>query len=59
VASAFTSRRSVMEHARPGKIWVSGAVPLLMIGSGVEFEHRGEWTLKGVPGEWALFEIKI
>jgi class 3 adenylate cyclase len=48
----------VMEHAGAGEILVSGAVPLLMAGSGVEFEHRGEWVLKGVPGEWPLFMIK-
>jgi class 3 adenylate cyclase len=48
----------VMEHARPGEILVSGAVPLLMAGSGVEFEPRGQWALKGVPGEWPLLELK-
>jgi class 3 adenylate cyclase len=48
----------VMQQAGPGEIIVSAVVPLLMAGSGVEFEPRGEWTLKGVPGEWALFEIK-
>jgi hypothetical protein len=34
------------------------AVPLLMAGSRVEFENRGEWVLKGVPGEWPIFAIK-
>jgi class 3 adenylate cyclase len=48
----------VMEHARPGEILVSGAVPLLMAGSGVEFEARGQRVLKGVPGEWPLLELK-
>ena len=48
----------VMEHAEPGQIWVSGAVPLLMAGSNVEFEQRGEWALKGVPGEWPLLTVK-
>ena len=47
----------VMENADPGQIWVSGAVPLLMTGSEVEFQNRGEWALKGIPGEWSLFEI--
>jgi class 3 adenylate cyclase len=49
----------VVEHARPGEILVSGAVPLLMAGSGVEFESRGEWALKGVPGEWPIFTVKV
>jgi class 3 adenylate cyclase len=48
----------VMEHARPGQILVSGAVPLLMAGSGVEFESRGQRALKGVPGQWPLLELK-
>jgi class 3 adenylate cyclase len=48
----------VMEHAQAGEILVSGAVPLLMAGSGIEFENRGEWALKGVPGEWAIFAVK-
>ena len=48
----------VMENADAGKVWVSGVVPLLMTGSDFEFESRGERALKGVPGEWELFEIK-
>jgi class 3 adenylate cyclase len=48
----------VMQNADVGQIWVSGVVPLLMTGSDIEFESRGERALKGVPGEWALFEIK-
>lgn len=48
----------VTEHADPGEIWVSGAVPLLMAGSNVEFDHRGEWALKGVPGEWSLLAVR-
>jgi class 3 adenylate cyclase/alpha-beta hydrolase superfamily lysophospholipase len=48
----------VMDHADPGEIWVSAAVPLLMIGSNVEFEPRGEWTLKGVPGDWPLLTVR-
>jgi len=48
----------VMDHADPGEIWVSGAVPLLMVGSNVEFEPRGEWALKGVPGEWQLLTVR-
>jgi class 3 adenylate cyclase len=47
----------VMELARPGEILVSGAIPLLMAGSGVKFENRGEWALKGVPGEWPIFTV--
>jgi class 3 adenylate cyclase len=48
----------VMDHADRGEIWVSGAVPLLMVGSNVEFEPRGEWALKGVPGDWQLLTVR-
>jgi class 3 adenylate cyclase/alpha-beta hydrolase superfamily lysophospholipase len=48
----------VKDHADSGEIWVSGAVPLLMVGSNVEFEPRGEWTLKGVPGNWQLHTVR-
>jgi class 3 adenylate cyclase len=47
----------VMEHAGAGEIVVSGAVPMLMAGSGITFEPRGEHDLKGVPGRWPLFEM--
>jgi class 3 adenylate cyclase len=48
----------VVSHAENGQIWVSSVVPLLMTGSNVEFEPRGEWVLKGVPGEWSLFAVR-
>jgi hypothetical protein len=41
-----------------GQIWVTGVVPVLMAGSNVEFEPRGEWALKGVPGTWALLAVR-
>jgi hypothetical protein len=47
-----------LDHADRGEIWVSGAVPLLMVGSNVEFEPRGEWALKGVPGDWQLLTVR-
>jgi hypothetical protein len=28
-----------------------------VIGSGIEFADRGTRRLKGVPGEWQLFEV--
>jgi hypothetical protein len=29
----------------------------LVIGSGLEFEDRGAYELKGVPGEWRLSTV--
>ena len=45
----------VMNNAGPGELVVSAAVPMLVAGSGIEFEDRGEHELKGVPGSWRLF----
>ena len=47
----------VLEHAPPGEVLASGAVPLLVAGSGIDFDDRGEHALKGVPGAWRLFEV--
>jgi len=47
----------VMAEAEPGEILVSGAVPPLVAGSGLEFEDRGAHSLKGVPGEWHVFAV--
>jgi class 3 adenylate cyclase len=43
--------------AAPGEVWVSSTVKDLVVGSGLEFESRGERVLKGVPGEWRLFAV--
>jgi class 3 adenylate cyclase/pimeloyl-ACP methyl ester carboxylesterase len=48
----------VLEQAGPNELLTSSAVPLLVAGSGIEFEDRGEYELKGVPGTWRLFAVK-
>jgi class 3 adenylate cyclase len=40
--------------AGPDEILVSGAVPMLVAGSGLTFEERGSHALKGVPGTWQV-----
>ena len=47
----------VMSHAGPGEVLVSSTVKDLVVGSGIDFEERGERWLKGVPGEWRLFAV--
>ena len=49
----------VLAAASPGEVWVSAAVPMLVAGSGFEFDDRGEHELKGVPGAWRLFSVRI
>jgi len=45
----------VMNAADDGEVWVSGTVPGLTIGSGIEFTNRGQHELGGVPGSWELY----
>lgn len=47
----------VLSHAEPGEVWVSAAVPMLVAGSGLEFKERGQYELKGVPGQWQLHSL--
>jgi class 3 adenylate cyclase len=47
----------VAASAGPGEVLVSGAVPPLVAGSGLEFEDRGELEFKGVPGTLRLFAV--
>ena len=43
--------------AGPGEIVVSSTVKELVVGSGIEFEDRGQHALKGVPETWKLFAV--
>ena len=47
----------VMDQASPSEVLVSGTVKDLVVGSGIDFEERGEHELRGVPGEWRLFAV--
>jgi class 3 adenylate cyclase/pimeloyl-ACP methyl ester carboxylesterase len=48
----------VLAEAAPGEILVSSTVRDLTAGSGLEFEDRGLYPLKGVPEEWRLFAVR-
>lgn len=48
----------VMALAGPNEVLVSGSVPPLVVGSGFDFDDRGEHNLKGVPGKWSVFAVK-
>jgi hypothetical protein len=47
----------VSAHACSGDVFVSTTVKDLVAGSGFTFADRGSHVLKGVPGEWRLFEV--
>jgi class 3 adenylate cyclase len=48
----------VVDHAESGELLASSAVPLLVAGSGIEFDDRGEHELRGIPGAWKLFAVR-
>jgi class 3 adenylate cyclase len=48
----------IMAQAEPGAVLVSRTVKDLVSGSGIDFEDRGVYQLKGVPGEWRLFAAR-
>lgn len=47
----------ISARARPGTLLVSSTVKDLVTGSGIEFQDLGAHELRGVPGEWRLFEV--
>ena len=47
----------VVDQARPGEVLVSRTVVDLVAGSGLDFEDRGMYSLKGVPEEWQLYAV--
>jgi class 3 adenylate cyclase len=40
-----------------GDVVVSSTVRDLVAGSGIEFDDRGQQSLKGVPDTWRLFAV--
>jgi class 3 adenylate cyclase len=49
----------VQAQAEPGEVLVSRTVQDLVVGSGIAFADRGVRALKGVPGEWQLFAVRV
>jgi len=47
----------VSGHALAGEVLVSRTVTDLVVGSGINFEDRGNRGLKGLPGTWRLFAV--
>jgi class 3 adenylate cyclase/pimeloyl-ACP methyl ester carboxylesterase len=48
----------VLEQAGANELLTSSAVPLLVAGSGIQFEDRGEHELKGISGTLRLFAVE-
>lgn len=47
----------ILGQAGAGEALVSGTVKDLVVGSGIQFEDRGEHELRGVPGSWHLWAV--
>jgi class 3 adenylate cyclase/pimeloyl-ACP methyl ester carboxylesterase len=47
----------VMALAGKGQVLVSGTLKDLVVGSAIRFSDRGAHSLRGIPGEWRLFEV--
>jgi TolB-like protein/Flp pilus assembly protein TadD len=47
----------VTAKAGAGEVLVSSAVRDVELGSSFGFDDRGQYELKGVPGEWALYAV--
>ena len=47
----------VSDLAGPSEVFVSGAVPSLVAGAGIQFEDRGTHHLKGIEGEWHVLQV--
>ncbi len=46
-------------RAEEGQVLVSDAVRESCAGSGIGFEDRGKVALKGIPGQWEVFEPRV
>lgn len=47
----------VMDRAPDGAVCVSSTVRDLTVGSPITYDLLGTYRLKGVPGEWAIYEV--
>ncbi len=45
------------ELAGPGEIWASGTAFGTVVGSGLRFQMKGDYPLKGVPGTWPAMRL--
>jgi hypothetical protein len=55
--SGVSSRASAAGRWTP-PVLASSTVKDLVAGSGLAFEDRGAYELKGIPGEWRLYAVE-
>lgn len=47
----------IEQQAEASEVLVSSTIKDLVVGSGIDFNDRGDHALKGVPGTWRLFTV--
>ena len=47
-----------MANAKGGEILVTKTVKDKVVDSGIRFQDRGTYELKGIPGQWRLFAVE-
>ncbi|HLX93448.1 MAG TPA: adenylate/guanylate cyclase domain-containing protein [Puia sp.] len=47
----------IMSKAVAGEVLCSGTLKDLVAGSGIKFEKKGPFSLKGIPGEWDIYSV--
>jgi class 3 adenylate cyclase len=47
----------IAARARPSEVLVSRTLKELVAGSGITFQERGAFRLRGLPGRWPLFAV--
>jgi len=47
----------IMSKAMPGEVLSSNTIRDLVVGSGIQFEKKGLFSLKGIPGEWEIYAV--
>jgi class 3 adenylate cyclase len=57
VGIAVSIGARIAAKAAPNEVLVSSTVKDLVAGSGLSFDERGAFNLKGVPGEWRLYAV--
>ncbi len=48
----------IMALAGSSEVFVSGSIPPLVLGSGLQFDDLGARSLKGVPEPWPVFRLR-
>ena len=56
---AVTIAKRVCDLAGPREVLVTRTVTDQVVATGIEFDDQGERELRGVPGHWRLFGVKV